>query len=927
MKKKLTRIWGVGLVVVMISTLLLSAAPVSASELGWGTTTIPSATNNVIVNGLKIVDMTVADDGTTVYAADGANAVVYKSTDAGRTWGTKTTTLIPTLVAVAPDDASLLMVATAAGAIEVSTNGGTSFTSLGTSTDAAGAAIAVANDIAISPADGDNHYLTVAGNESATVANVWYYKLGSTGAAWKELNTKNGFGVATTGAPTPDEDAVALGFSPNFASDKVLLVVTLDVDTGTDVVQLEVYSFNTSAWNQAAAFTSYPAAVVTDATGGTTVATTASLAVSPLYLGSDDAERLAFVGVDSDLAAGTDDGIYRMKDTTSKALKVSVDVNSIAYDGSNLVAGQVSANAVWRCSDPLASSPTVSSASSLKRLLGTNVIVAWAGADVMAATQGVFSAFGISRDNGKSFNGISFVDYGVAGLQILDVAISADGGTTYMATNGTPAAYGVWRQASDWEMVFNSATAPTMPLVRLAPDDPTKVYIAQDQGASQTIYYSAEGGDTKWFMRSAKANVSDLTVEDSDTLYSSNGANVYRSTNNGFTWGSSKSAGIGTVWMIKSIGADTLVAGSTSGRVSTSTDGAQTWSKPHSTEYPFTGGNAFVAATGASDGDFIYVANSAVAQNVVRWEIGSSTSWKDIISGTTGGTEVGTGIELSPDGVLYVLVNDPGVQTGFYRTLSPSSASSSTTWSTAYKATTVAFTLGPDALSMSPGNNKLWAVDTANNALYQYEDTLASMGPTLGGPSDGTVIQVNPVSGGTFTVPFSWERPSKGTIYNLVVALDSGFNEKVINLTGGTALASTSSTVSSVQGGGLLMPDTTYYWRARAAVNGPIYSPWSAVRSFTIGALPDVAAPVVIPPAAPAPAPEVVVEAPIITIQPPEIVIPPSPAPAPAPEIVIPAAPAAPAPITPGFIWAIVIIGAILIIALIILIIRTRRPV
>lgn len=913
----------------MVSTLLLSALPVSASELGWGTTTIPSGTNNVIVSGLKIVDMAVSGDGMTIYAADGATAVVYKSTDAGRTWGTKTTTLIPTLVAVAPDDSDLLMAATAIGAVEVSTNGGTSFTSLGTSQQALMGTIAAANDIAISPGDGDNHYLTVAGNESPTVANVWYYKLGATGAAWTELNTKNGFGVSTTGAPTPDEDAIALGFSPNFASDKVLLVVTLDVDGAIDVVQLEVYSFNTSAWNQAAAFTSYPAAIVTDATNATTVATTAAIAVSPLYLGSDDAERLTFVGVDSNLAA--DDGIYRMKDTSSKGLKtgIGVDVNSIAYDGVNLVAGQVSNNAVWRSSDPLASSPTVSSASSLKRLLGTNVIVAWGGADVLAATQGIFSAFGVSRDNGKSFNGLSFVDYGAAGLVILDVAVSADGGTTYMATEGTPVAYGVWRNAGDWEMVFNQAVNPVMPLVRIAPDDSTKVYIAQDQGVSQTLFYSAEGGDTKWFMRSAKANISDLAVEDTDTLYFSNGANVYRSTNSGFTWGSDKSAGIGTVWMIKSIGEDTLVAGSITGRVSTSSDGAQTWSKPHSTKYPFAAGNAFVAATGASDGDFIYVANSVTDRNVVRWEIGDSTGWDDIITGTIAGTaEVATGIELSPDGALYVSVNDPGVQSGFYRTLSPSSADSSTTWSTAYKvSTTVTFVLGPDALSLSPGNMKLWAVDTTGNALYQYEDTLAAAGPSLGGPSDGTEIQVNPVSGGTFTVPFSWDRPSKGTVYNLVVALDSGFTEKVINLTGGTALASTSSTVSSVQGGGLLMPDTTYYWRVRTAVNGPVYSPWSAVRSFSIGSLPDVAAPIIIEAPAPAPAPEIVIEAPIITIQPPEIVIPPAPAPAPAPEIVIPAAPAAPAPITPGFIWAIVIIGAILIIALIILIIRTRRPI
>ncbi len=37
MKKKITRIWGIGLVVILATSLLLSAAPVSAKELAWGT--------------------------------------------------------------------------------------------------------------------------------------------------------------------------------------------------------------------------------------------------------------------------------------------------------------------------------------------------------------------------------------------------------------------------------------------------------------------------------------------------------------------------------------------------------------------------------------------------------------------------------------------------------------------------------------------------------------------------------------------------------------------------------------------------------------------------------------------------------------------------------------------------------------------------
>ena len=920
--KKLTKIWGIGLVIVLVTSLLLSAAPVAASELAWGTEGIPSATDNIIVNGVKIQDFAVSGDGQTIYAAVGTTAV-YKSTNGGKTWSTKTANLAVTRIAVAPDDPNLVVGSTATQ-VDVSTNGGTGWTSLGTVQDAAGTAVGAITDIAVSPADGSNHYIGVAGVETvaanANDANVWYYKLGATGAAWLELNTKLGFGSGT-GAVAPLDTCLALAFSPNFASDKMLLAVTFEVDRAvilTDVTYLEAYSFNNSLWNQDAAFTSYPVTIESDT--DITACNAGSISLSPDYLGSDDAMRIAFVGLDfTAIDASNNDGIYRLNDTSVKAVKENVDVFSIAYDGTNLVAGQLSANAVYRCADPLASSPTVSTASSLKRLLGTNVVVAWNGADIVAATRGTFSGFGVSRDNGASFNGLSMMDYSGT-VNTLDMDVSADGSTIYLVTGDGANAYALWRKASDWEMVFAKAATPTMPIVRVAPDDADSVYLAEDiTVASQTIYYSSAGGDTKWFMRTAKAAITEMAVESSGILYTSNGANVYRSTNNGFTWGDAKSAGVDNVFQMKSLGEDTLIAGGSAGKVAYSTDGGQTWSKPHATKYPFTAGNVFVTATGADNGDFIYCASAVTAQNIVRWELGSSTSWSDIITGTVGGTaEVATGIELSSVGALYVLVNDPAVQTGFYRSLSPSTAGSTTTWSTQYVATTVAFTTAPDALILTSGSTKLWAIDAVNEAVYSYEDTVAATGPTLSGPADGDVVDVNPVSGGTFNVPFTWARLSNATVYDFEAALDSGFVEKISTptVTNSNAIAFTNVAANT------FMPGETYYWRVRLASNGPIYSPWSATRSFTVAELPEAQAPVIIQQP---PAPVISVPpTPEIVVQMPEIIL---PAPTPAPQIVIPAAPA-PAPAVPSWaIYAIIIIGAVLVIALIVLIMRTRRPV
>jgi hypothetical protein len=320
------------------------------------------------------------------------------------------------------------------------------------------------------------------------------------------------------------------------------------------------------------------------------------------------------------------------------------------------------------------------------------------------------------------------------------------------------------------------------------------------------------------------------------------------------------------------------------------------------------------------------------------------------------------------------------------------------------------------AISLSAGTVKLWACDSiaTPDKLYSFTDNLLTTATTLTSPADGMAISVNPVSGKSFDVTFTWERPSsKAAKYDVWVAFDSDFSE-VVNKSTAYDPAGDPSTVSLVVGPSgntgppdtLLefMPGTTYYWKVRVSQAGPIYSPWSEVRSFTIGSLeekvPGLLSPangatgVSLTPAfswspvtgaakydfqlAAAPfaasfrspiasasvaetgvrpitkldndrtyfwrvrvvggewsaianfATEVIPEepAPPVVVQqvpPPVIQIP--PAPAPPPDIIIPPAPAPPAPITPAYIWAIIIIGAILVIAVIVLIVRTRRPV
>jgi len=153
---------------------------------------------------------------------------------------------------------------------------------------------------------------------------------------------------------------------------------------------------------------------------------------------------------------------------------------------------------------------------------------------------------------------------------------------------------------------------------------------------------------------------------------------------------------------------------------------------------------------------------------------------------------------------------------------------------------------------------------------------------------------------------FTWQKPSdEVNRYDLWVAVDSKFDE-CIRGPGSSSIYGPAPVASYNYVGSSFMPGYTYYWRVRVAGDGPIYSNWSEVRTFTIEEA-TVTPPVVIEEKPPEQ----------ITITPPEVIVnvPPT--------VTVPPA----TPVTPGWIYAIVVIGAILLIAVIILIVRTRRAV
>jgi len=151
---------------------------------------------------------------------------------------------------------------------------------------------------------------------------------------------------------------------------------------------------------------------------------------------------------------------------------------------------------------------------------------------------------------------------------------------------------------------------------------------------------------------------------------------------------------------------------------------------------------------------------------------------------------------------------------------------------------------------------------------------------------------------------FSWGNVPGATAFEFQLAMDPAMTEVLVDDTGKNALPATTAYKLT---GHTLKYSTTYYWRVRA-VSATSSTGWSTVQAFTT-----MDEPVVVNPT-----PTYVL--PTQTQVVPTIILP-------TPTVVVPAATTVSKEINPTYIWAIIIIGAVLVIAVIVLIVRTRRSV
>jgi hypothetical protein len=803
---------------------------------------------------------------------------------------------------------------------------------------------------------------TAAWGDNTTTGQLWVRQVGVLLPTWRKQSL-------TVDPGHIGGEVSAIAYSPNYPSDKTIIVVA---STGNDVDVAASYqnktwlcigkrdtAAQTTSWN---IFSDYPVEIA-PAGDDFGASVNASLALPSNYSGNDDDLRKLFVSYERHPDASDD--VYRLDDTVPHRLNANgganIDISSIAYYGTttsgkliagdvNRVAGSVTVQ-VRRTSNPFDSSPTWHLASVLPSGPG-NAKVSWRPGGYSAycgtgQSPGVAldeSAFSVSYDDGDNWQQLSLID---TIIMVSDIAPVPDSKTLLMATYSSSGPEGIWRSDSTqsgnstqsgigeyWYRLLTMATTSNRVILRLSPDYASDYTIYAAEVGGNLIAVSHNRG-IAWKRRLTPGGVIDVVVEDENTLYAAIPRGYIRkSTNGAFIWGQPVYTGLTDINMLAVAGKGTVLVGGRNGEVAYSTDGGTSFTRID--EVLSSGDVQVVADTNYWENSIIYATTNATDEGIWRWTIEHSTDWKQIdesITTLNTGQSI-SGLAVGPGGTLYALRQEAAGSDsgGMTRSLNPNAPyDSAIEFDFSNEALPVGTRFDPTLvfsntlpylkISGDSEQSELWAIDTANEIIYHFQDTLATKAPTLVSPADGAAATMNTVSGKANAVALTWKRPSKATKYDVKIALDSGFTEIVKSITTGST---TDDPVSVVVGPdtdytAALSPGTTYYWRVRSTE--PVKSPWSETHSFTVEAL-EVKPPVVIEQP---PAPVInVPPAPAITLMSPQIVL---PTPPPAQTITIPPAPAAPAPITPAYIWAVIIIGAILVIAVIVLIVRTRRPV
>jgi hypothetical protein len=825
MKGKIPNIFGVLMALVMALSLALVAVPAAPAvadpgTLEWTEVPVPDATGYTLYSGSDVGAIAVSPDGGAIFAASGATlANAMRSTDGGHNWKLMDTFAMPIVdIDVSDDyaDDDTVVVATAnatAGEVFISVDRGQTFNTWGTFTEPISSL-----DIGL---DEDGNLVAVVGThyDGATPGDVYLRTLVAT---WADQNvdvgtTANAWDVLDVGIPTyaTDEGIIAVVASMPSSTYVVTKMGTnswgvniadtrfVDQD-GADITATRASMGFPDDYNLTAAayggnnvfFVGLTAATL----GDVYQVTSQPVGASPL---AEDLDIRGVVGVNP-----TETDVYSIA-VSGDLADATIIAGTAKYDTAmtptqRLIYYSTDAGTTWSYTYK---SPTGGPT-------GANTYVAM-GSTAYAGTSGTESAFSASTNSGMAWNQRGLIDTTIADIN--DIAASetyAADGQLFVATDNGAASYSLWLttdEGTTWERILcnSPATAVGFDSVQLAAGG----YVFAAWTAAGIVLRSHDGGTTFLSLLYAKAPMTAWKVTGPTTIYTGHADGSLWWTTDFATWDQPEESEI--TGAVTDIEVDTdILVGDDDGKVYLSTDAGLTVEQVGSGTVATPGANTYVAFDVEYDANNILYAGGD-ATGIYRFNFETSTSWALIAAGV-----VVSGLVSADDGTLYASDYDAGW--GVARSVNPTRAIA--LGGPDFEWLDDSLGLATDALleglEVVPGSNILFAIDDDNVEVVIFTDTLTGV-VTLAMPSCGSTAGDIVEGSALARVVMAWEAMTGATEYEVQIALDEDF---------GTLVTLTDASPAGTVIDEMLWLGTEFYWRVR--VLNPLWSQWSDTCSF-----------------------------------------------------------------------------------------------
>jgi hypothetical protein len=296
------------------------------------------------------------------------------------------------------------------------------------------------------------------------------------------------------------------------------------------------------------------------------------------------------------------------------------------------------------------------------------------------------------------------------------MTVAASGVAFAMDMNSvtTSGNHSLWRNvAGKWDRIQGDKVAGLYAMIAVSPN------YATDKGVyyvdANVIWASTNAGVSFTAQSFSAGTVNSFVVLDTNTFVVATAAGIMRTTNNGFVWNSVSTTN--AAYLVRSSDGTALAAVTTTGNVFTSTDLGATWKVANSTTAVALAG---VSAVTFQNGSNTVLFGTTSTGGIAKLDLAATTvAWGTPVTnaGLTNGVGIASGVAASP--VIYAL-DAAGSLT---RLITDASVAENIAAATGVTAAT--------KLSIVPaaGGNTLWAVTATK--LYTFKDTIAIAVPNV----------------------------------------------------------------------------------------------------------------------------------------------------------------------------------------------------